>query len=117
SDLALAAAGFFENGGTELWVVRTAHYSDVSDPASATATGGVGNLVVASGAPTPAELTSGPGPFALANGDSIFLSTNTTEAHVLFTGDPGRLFSGSIEPFTVTDGQTLIVRVDGGLEQ
>ncbi|MEK7860568.1 MAG: hypothetical protein AAB284_04340, partial [Chloroflexota bacterium] len=30
SDLALAAYGFFENGGQILWVVRTVHYTDVN---------------------------------------------------------------------------------------
>jgi phage tail sheath protein FI len=36
SDLALAAHGFFENGGQILWVVRTVHYTDVNTPASKT---------------------------------------------------------------------------------
>jgi phage tail sheath protein FI len=45
SDLVLAAMGFFENGGSYLWVVRTAHYQDVSDPGSATAARGSGHLV------------------------------------------------------------------------
>lgn len=36
SDLALAAMGFFENGGSQLWVVRTVHHTDVSVPATAT---------------------------------------------------------------------------------
>ncbi len=38
SDLALATMGFFENGGTQLWVVRTVHHSDIATPGSATAT-------------------------------------------------------------------------------
>src|SRR5512138_3051285 len=37
SELALAAMGFFQNGGSELWVVRTAHYADVSNPLAVTA--------------------------------------------------------------------------------
>ena len=37
SDLALAAMGFFENGGSQLWVVRTVHHTDITDPGSATA--------------------------------------------------------------------------------
>ena len=37
SDLVLAAMGFFENGGSQLWVVRTVHYTDPSDPLTATA--------------------------------------------------------------------------------
>jgi hypothetical protein len=32
--LSLAAMGFFENGGSRLWVVRTGHHTDDSDPAS-----------------------------------------------------------------------------------
>lgn len=36
SDLALAAHGFFENGGQILWVVRTVHYTDINTPASKT---------------------------------------------------------------------------------
>jgi hypothetical protein len=36
SDLALAAQGFFENGGQILWVVRTVHYTDINTPASKT---------------------------------------------------------------------------------
>ena len=32
SNLALAAMGFFENGGSQLWNVRPIHYTDVSDP-------------------------------------------------------------------------------------
>ena len=39
SDTANAAEGFFENGGTNLWVVRVVHYADitVATPSSAKA--------------------------------------------------------------------------------
>ncbi|MEL6220993.1 MAG: phage tail protein, partial [Pseudomonadota bacterium] len=37
ADLPLAAMGFFQNGGRQLWVVRTVHYTDIADPATATA--------------------------------------------------------------------------------
>jgi hypothetical protein len=36
SDLALAARGFFENGGRTLWVVRTVHHGDVNDATTKT---------------------------------------------------------------------------------
>jgi Bacteriophage tail sheath protein len=36
SDLALAASGFFENGGQTLWVVRTVHHTDPTSPATKT---------------------------------------------------------------------------------
>ena len=76
SDLALAAMGFFENGGSQLWVVRTVHHTDITDPGSATAVRGFGYLV-SPGAPTPAVITGAiPGPFQLANGDVVVLSVN-----------------------------------------
>lgn len=56
SDLALAAMGFFENGGSQLWVVRTVHYIDIAVSATATAVRGFGYLV-SPGAPTPAVIT------------------------------------------------------------
>jgi hypothetical protein len=44
SDLALAAMGFFQNGGSELWVVRTMHYTDPADPSTFTATRAEANI-------------------------------------------------------------------------
>ena len=55
SDLPLAAMGFFENGGAQLWVVRTTHYSNVANAATATAVRAAGFLV-AGGGPTPGIL-------------------------------------------------------------
>ena len=45
SELGLAAMGFFQNGGSMLWAVRTQHYDDVSDPESSNAERADGNLV------------------------------------------------------------------------
>jgi len=59
SDLALAAMGYFENGGSQIWVVRTAHYEDASDPDSTTARRASAHILAGALA-TPAEVTSGP---------------------------------------------------------
>ena len=37
TDLGLAALGFFQNGGAQLWVVRTVHYTSIDDQSTATA--------------------------------------------------------------------------------
>ncbi len=37
AQLPLAIMGFFENGGSNVWVVRTVHYTNTADPMSATA--------------------------------------------------------------------------------
>lgn len=47
SDLAVAAMGFFANGGSQLWAVRTAHYTDIADPATHTADKAFATLIKA----------------------------------------------------------------------
>src|SRR5690606_12753762 len=117
-DLALAAMGFFENGGSQLWVVRTVHHTDVSDPPSATAVRAFGYLV-SPGAPTPAIVIGAlPEPFALSDGDELVLSVNGgADEAVPFHGAAAQLAAGGAAPFALADGQTLTLRLDGGLEQ
>lgn len=118
SDLALAAMGFFENGGNQLWVVRTVHYTDVSNPASHTAVRATGLLSAGAG-PTPAILAGvAPAPFVLQDGDRLVLSVNGgADVDVVFNGTPAAVVAGAAEPYALADGQTLTLRVDGGPEQ
>lgn len=118
SDLALAAMGFFENGGSQLWVVRTAHYTDISDPMTVTATHATGSLT-AGGGPTPAVLAgASPGPFALQNGDMIRLSVDRgPDADAVFQGSAAAVAAGGPDPYELADGMTLLIRVDNGSEQ
>ncbi len=51
ADLALAAMGFFENGGGQLWCVRTVHHKDTDDQNSATAVRASGYLTSQAEAP------------------------------------------------------------------
>jgi hypothetical protein len=117
SDLALAAMGFFENGGSQLWVVRTVHYADALQPSTATARRAMG-FIIAGGGPTPAVLTSAAaGPFSLQNGDRVVLSVNGgADAAAVFSGAAASLAAGA-GPFALADGMTLLLRVDGGPEQ
>jgi hypothetical protein len=117
SDLALAAMGFFENGGSQLWVVRTVHYSDVSQPSTAAAQRAMG-IVVAGGGPTPAMLTSAAAsPFSLQNSDRLVLSVNGgADSAAVFSGAAASL-AASAGPFALADGMALLLRVDGGPEQ
>ena len=118
SDLALAAMGFFENGGSQLWVVRTVHHTDVSDPGTATAVRGFGYLV-SPGAPTPAVITGAiPGPFALADGDELVLSVDGgADETATFNAAAAEVAAGGSTPFALADGQTVSLRFDGGVEQ
>ena len=118
SDLALAATGFFEAGGTQLWCVRTVHHKDPSDPSTATAVRAAG-YVSSPGAPTPARVTSSvAAPLVLDDGDKLVLSvgggpdtTATISAVAAFVA------AGGAGPYALADGQTLGVRIDGGAPQ
>jgi hypothetical protein len=118
SDLALAAMGFFENGGSQLWVVRTAHYADVANPTSVTAVRAAGFLV-AGGGPTPAVLLgAAPGPFVLTDGDLIRLSVDgAADVDAVFNGSAAAVAAAGAGPYALADGMTLLVRIDNRLEQ
>ena len=118
SDLALAAMGFFENGGSQLWVVRTVHHADVADPATATAVRSFGFLTTP-GAPTPAlAVGAAAEPFHLADGDRIVLSVGGgPDEQAVFNGAAAQVAAGGPGPFVLADGQTLTLRFDGGPEQ
>ncbi|MFR1446036.1 hypothetical protein ACLUYJ_20970, partial [Acinetobacter baumannii] len=74
ADLALAAVGFFENGGTQLWCVRTVHHKSIDDPGTATAIRAAAYLT-SPGAPTPARVTgAAPAPFVLDDGAALTIS-------------------------------------------
>ncbi|WP_095957875.1 MULTISPECIES: phage tail sheath protein [Myxococcaceae] len=115
SDLALAAMGFFENGGSHLWVVRTVHYEDAFDPESHTATRAAAALTTGGG-PTPAVVrgTLRP-PFTLGDGQRLGVSVNGAEAvDVVFSGAAASVSAGRPGPYALTAGQSLRVRVDDG---
>ena len=118
SDLALAAMGFFENGGSQLWAVRTVHHTDIVNPASATAVRGFAYLQ-APGVPTPARIEGGrPGPFLLADGDRIVLAVDGgADQEAAFHGTPASVAALNSGPFAVAAGDTLLVRIDDGPEQ
>jgi len=66
SDVATAAFGFFLNGGEQMWIVRTVHYTDITDPGTATAVVGTVTLQDATG-PNNTLQVDGKTPGAYAN--------------------------------------------------
>ncbi len=119
SDLALAAAGFFENGGSQLYIVRTCHYTDVSDPETATAVQAFGFLTV-SGMLTPAILLSSQTEtFALNDGDKIVLSIDgASDQEAIFEASPAEAQNSVVGgPFTLNDGDTLTLQFEDDVEQ
>ncbi len=75
SDMTAAAEGFFENGGTNLWVVRVVHYADitVATPSSAKAT-----ITIANATPVTTLTVNGKYDGTYANGYKIKISAATS---------------------------------------
>ncbi len=115
--LPLAIKTFFENGGTALYVVRTVHYVDVSDPATATAVRNSGTLNAGAGAAAAVQV-GGAGPFNLADGDQLVLAVDGGgDNFVTFNGSAASLRTALMGPFDLEDGWTLLFTVDGGEQQ
>ncbi len=115
ADLALAAMGFFENGGTQLWVVRTVHYGDVQDPLSQTALRGSATLLADAAVPTPAELLGAPvGRVFVQDGDTLVVAVDggaPVTATVVATR--AELVSAGVFPTGFAGGEVLELRVMG----
>jgi hypothetical protein len=117
SELATAVVGFFENGGTQLWVARTTHFADPSDPET-TAARRAFAVLTSPGASTHARVIGGVGPFRLSPGDELAVSIDgAAEDVVVFDAGAASSPSTGAAPFALADGDTLTLRFDDGEEQ
>jgi len=118
SDLTLAAMGFFGEGGTQLYVVRTAHYERPLDPQSLTARS-ARTALVASQVPTPALVEgSARAPFRLTQDTELQLRlVEGPPRAVRFAGEPAAVRVAAPEPIALADAMTLQLRVDSGAVQ
>jgi phage tail sheath protein FI len=118
TDLALAAMGFFENGGTQLWCCRTVHHKSIDDPSTATAVRAAAYLT-SPGAPTPARVTgTAPAPLVLDDGDKLVISVaGGPDQTVTISAAAAFVAAGGPGPYALADGQALGVRIDGGAPQ
>jgi hypothetical protein len=80
SDLALAAQGFFENGGQILWVVRTVHYTDINTPASKTSAAATLTLNDRAATPVPTLKVDAKWDGAYANDIRVLIAAATSGA-------------------------------------
>jgi phage tail sheath protein FI len=115
SDLALAATGFFENGGKQLWVVRTAHYERPLEASSVTARAARASLSE-NQVPTPAVLTSTRrAPFSLDGPATLRLFVNDGPGQdVPFDGSSAAVLLVGAGPFELEAGMTLELRTEDG---
>lgn len=117
SDLSIAVDSFFDNGGTALDVVRTCHYTDISNPTSYTATIGTLDLITyTSGSPTAGqETSSGSEPFELSAADTLLIDPDAGgNQTITFNATAGYVDTNETFPVSDQSGLTLRLAADGG---
>lgn len=118
STAAIAVYLFFGEGGSQCYVIRTVHYTNIDQAASYTATKGSKNLSTDAIAPTAAQVQSDEDPFTLADGDNLVVEiVNGGES----SGDLTTTFNGAAAsrdsndgPFVLENGDTLEFKIDRG---
>lgn len=119
SDMTLAVQGFFQNGGTIAYIVRTVHHTDITDPATKTSALGTLTLNTATGAPSLGTvLGTNTAPFALTPGDTLVIDVDGGgDATATFDAAQATITAANTETFALSDGMTLTVIIDGGSVQ
>ena len=119
SDVATSALGFFLNGGEQMWVVRTVHYTDVNTPATQTGVKGTVGLDSAVTAPTFGQVTGSIAePFVLSPNDDLQITVDGVGPTAsVFAAAAAVITAGTPETYALVDGQTLTFKIDGGSVQ
>jgi phage tail sheath protein FI len=112
ADLPLAVKGFFENGGTQIWISRVVGYG--AETASLELTG------ESTGSSTAASVTGTVAPpFVFQDGDVIEIGVRTLSGsdesfELEFTGEPASLQIPAPGGYGLTNGMDLYLEVDWG---
>jgi len=119
ADLTLAVEDFFRNGGRSCFVVRTVHYTDVTDPNSHTAVKSSVTILDRGALPTPATVLSTSEPWHLDAGDHIDLDFDNNGTQVAtIAATPAGLECANAETYNFTGGgQTLTLKINDGFLQ
>lgn len=120
--VAPAVQQFFAANGSFAWVVRTCHYTDLTDPTSFIAVAATKNLQNSGAAATPATLgPSDPGPFTATDGDTFDMNVAGAPQTATFSGAAASITDAASYPIAPTAGTETIgitvAGVNGGLEQ
>lgn len=119
SDLTLAIEDFFRNGGRSCFVVRTVHYTDITDPNSAIAVKSSVDLLDRGGVAAPAVVNSTDETWHLDPADHIDLDFDNTGTQVAtIAATPAGLEGATAETYDFTGGgQTLTLKINDGFLQ
>ncbi|MDO8941963.1 MAG: hypothetical protein Q7U75_02200, partial [Desulfobacterales bacterium] len=111
-----AVRGFFGEGGSRMYLVRTCHYTDPTNASTLTAVKATGNIEAVTATAQPAKvIASLAAPYNMAHDDRLDITiTGPVTATALFQGWSAFVDSGLTFPFNLVGGEILNVRIDGG---
>lgn len=113
SNLALAVEGYYQNvGAGGIWVTRTCHFSDVTNPATAAAVAAAMTLLDRGGTAAKAKLQSVTGPFSLLAGQTLVINYdgNGGDNTLTFTASPASV-TIQAGTYNLTNGWKLVYQV------
>lgn len=116
AEVAHAAAGFFENGGQFLYVIRVVHYDDPVTPGTPSSAAATLNLQTAATGPTAGTVTGTlTETFAFVDGDTFVCDVDGAgDVTSTFNAAAATTTSSNAENYNLVNGQTLLFSVDGG---
>jgi phage tail sheath protein FI len=119
SEVAHSAAGFFENSGQFLYVIRVVHYTDPTNAATATSVAATINLQTPVTAQTPGTVTGTEvETFELVDTDTLIVNVDAGGNVTATFNVTAAIATGTnTETFALTDGWTLQFQVNGGTLQ
>lgn len=110
-DLALAVLAFFDNGGAGCYVVRTVHYTDVTDSSTAIAVASSATLTIG-GNPSAASITGSAFPLALNPADAIVISVSGGGDLTATFDAAGAGVTGGGGPYDLDGSEGLTITLD-----
>lgn len=112
--LPLAVWGFFNNGGSFIWICRTVHYTDIND--QSTATSDIGSRTIQnSGAAASAASVTGTAhaPFVLEDGMHIDIDTGAGTVVSTFHMTAASILSTGTYPMAPSGGESIGITIMG----
>lgn len=116
SEVPHAVAGFFENDGQFMYVIRVVHYTDPTDDTTQTSAAATINLQTAVTGPTSGQVTgTETETFELSDGLTMVIDVDAGgDDTATFNVAAATVTGTNTETFALSDGQTLQFAVDGG---
>jgi hypothetical protein len=118
-DVRQAIDGFFQNGGTTAYVVRTTHYTDVTDPSTKTSAKASVTLQTGAVAAYGGSVTgTATAPFNLEPGDTLVVDHDAiSPTTATFNATAAARENTPAETYALVNAYTLTVKVDQGSPQ